>query len=222
MPYLPFPINWPVFAAKDKVAEFLESYAQLMDLNMWSSTVLRHAQWDDTGKRWEVTVERSRLVESITETRTLRPHHIIQATGVNGEPKIPDIDGIDDFHGRICHSSQFTRAEPDVSKRVVVVGTGVSGHDIAQDYFERGNHVTLVQRGPTCIDRTAYVYGQGLYSEDGPAIEDADFLTHSVPLPLLKRREIEKTDRHMLENKEYFEGLKQAGFSVDRGPDGAG
>ncbi|RYP07631.1 hypothetical protein DL765_009084 [Monosporascus sp. GIB2] len=107
-------------------------------------------------------------------------------------------------------------------KRVVVVGSGVSGHDIAQDFYERGHHVTLVQRDPTCIDRTAYVYGQGLYSEDGLTTEDADFLTHSVPLPLLKRREIEKTEQHMLENKEYFEALEKAGFRVDKGPDGAG
>ncbi|KAI1481937.1 FAD/NAD(P)-binding domain-containing protein [Daldinia eschscholtzii] len=224
MPYLPFPVNWPVFAAKDKVAEFLESYAQLMDLNTWTSTVLRHARWDDHNKRWKVTVERRHSPDGVTETRTLRPHHIIQATGVNGEPKIPNIEGTNDFHGHLCHSSQFRGAQPVTgdSKRAVVIGSGVSGHDIAQDFFERGYHVTLVQRGPTCIDRTAYIYGQGLYSEDGPSTEDADFITHSVPLALLKRREIEKTDVHMLENREYFKGLERAGFSVDRGPDGAG
>ncbi|KAI1802053.1 FAD/NAD(P)-binding domain-containing protein [Daldinia bambusicola] len=230
MPYLPFPVNWPVFAAKDKVAEFLESYAQLMDLNTWSSTVLRHARWDDRNKLWDVTVERrgSAEADGTAETRSLRPRHIIQATGVNGEPKIPNIEGMSAFHGRISHSSQFRGAQPaggsngGGKRAVVVVGSGVSGHDIAQDFFERGHRVTLVQRGATCIDRTAYIYGQGLYSEDGPATEDADFITHSVPLALLKRREIEKTDLHMLENKEYFEGLERAGFSVDRGPDGAG
>jgi len=38
----------------------------------------------------------------------------------------------------------------------------------------------------------------------------------------VKRREIEKTEQHILENKEYFEGLEKAGFRVDKGPDGAG
>ncbi|KAK3365104.1 hypothetical protein B0T24DRAFT_652243 [Lasiosphaeria ovina] len=220
MPYLPFPVSWPVFAAKDQVAEFLEAYGQLMELNVWSSATLKRANCD--GSSWEVTIEHH-SEEGGIEVRTLRTHHIIQATGVNGEPKIPRIEGLSDFRGHICHSSQFSSAEPATpTKQIVVVGTGVSGHDIAQDFYGRGHHVTLVQRSPTCIDTTAYVYGQGLYSEDGPAAEDADFLTHSVPLPLLNRREIEKTDQHMIENKEHFEGLEKAGFRVDRGPDGAG
>ncbi|KAK0744863.1 hypothetical protein B0T21DRAFT_407937 [Apiosordaria backusii] len=191
--------------------QFLESYAQLMELNTWSSATLKRANWD--GSSWEVTIERRS--EGGIEVRTLRTRHIIQATGVNGEPKIPRIEGLGDFRGPICHSSQFSSAEPATpAKQIVVVGTGVSGHDIAQDFYERGHRVTLFQRSPTCVDRTAYVYGQGLYSEDGPATEDADFLTHSVPLPLLKRREIEKTEQHMLENKEHFEGLEKAGFRL--------
>lgn len=155
--------------------------------------------------------------------RTFQTHHIIQATGVNGEPQIPEIEGMRDFQGSVCHSSQFSSARLTAAgKRVVIVGSGVSGHDIAQEFYELGHHVTMVQRSPTCIDRSDYKLGQGLYSEDGPATEDADFLTHSVTLPLLKRREIEKTEEQMLKNKEYFQGLEQAGFRVDKGPDGAG
>ncbi|OAQ99480.1 hypothetical protein LLEC1_02333 [Akanthomyces lecanii] len=220
MPYIPFPDNWPVFAPKDKVAEFLQSYAQLMDLNTWTSATLKRAKWDGSG--WEVEIERA-TDGGGTEVRKLRTNHIIQATGINSEPKVPRVPGISEFGGPIYHSSEFTAAESTTTpKKVVVVGTGVSGHDIAQEFSEHGHDVTLVQRGATCIDRTAYVYGQGLYSEDGPPTEDADFITHSVPLPVLKRKEIEKTDEHMLENKQYFEALEKAGFKIDRGPDGAG
>ncbi|KAI0914105.1 hypothetical protein F4823DRAFT_558413 [Ustulina deusta] len=106
--------------------------------------------------------------------------------------------GIGCFDGHICHSSQSTQPElvgdADGSKRAIVVGCGVSGHDIARDFYDHAYDVMLVQRGPTCIDRTACSYGQGLYSEDGPPTGDADFLTQSVPLPLLKRREVEKID----------------------------
>lgn len=130
MPYLPFPINWPVFAPKDKLAEWMESYVQLMELNILSSTKLQRAKWG--GKRWEVTVER-RSQKGGTEVRTFWPHHIMQATGVNGEPQIPKIEGINDFQGsHLCHSSQFSSAESTAAgKRIVVVGSGFSGHDIA-------------------------------------------------------------------------------------------
>lgn len=55
VPYLPFPENWPVFAPKDKLAELMESYAQLMELNVWWSTKLQRAKSD--GRGWG-TLER--------------------------------------------------------------------------------------------------------------------------------------------------------------------
>ena len=221
MPYLPFPESWPVFTPKDKLAEWMESYAQLMELNVWSSTKLQQAKWD--GKRWEVTLERHLQIGG-AEIRILHPHHIIQATGVSGEPSIPKIEGVKNFQGaRLCHSSQFSSAQSTATgKQIVVVGSGVSGHDIAQDFHEHGHKVTMIQRSDTCVDRSQYIQGQGLYSENGPVTEEADFLTHSVPLALLKRREIEKTERLELENKEFFERLRKTGFGVDKGPEGAG
>jgi cation diffusion facilitator CzcD-associated flavoprotein CzcO len=205
-----------VFTSKDKLAEWLESYAQLMELNVWSLTKLQRAKWD--GKRWAATVERHS--QGGTEVQTIWPYHIIQATGMHGGPQISKIEGINDFQGsRLCHSSQFSSAQSTAaSKRIVVVESGVSGHDIAQDFYEHGHNVTIVQRSPTCIDRSEYIHGRGLYLEGGPATEDANFLTHSIPSLLLK---IEKTEQHVLENKEYFEGLEKAGFRVDKGPDGA-
>ena len=223
MPYLPFPENWPIFTPKDKLAEFMESYAQLMELNVWTSTKLRRSHWD--GKAWEVTLERHcRQEQDYPEVRVFRPRHIIQATGVNGDACMPKIDGIGSFQGdRLCHSSEFSGASQAAqAKRVVVIGTGVSGHDIAQEYYEHGDNVTMIQRSPTCIDTSEYVQGQGLYCEDGPSTDDADFLTHSIPLAVLKRREIEKTQRLERDSYQFFEGLRKAGFKVDRGPDGAG
>lgn len=221
MPYLPFPENWPVFAPKDKLAEWMESYAQLMELNVWSSTTLKQAKWD--GKRWEITLERQ-FQNGDAEVRIVCPHHIIQATGVSGEPCVPKIEGMENFQGfRLCHSSQFSSAQSTTTaKRIVVVGSGVSGHDIAQDFHEHGHEVTMIQRSPTCVDTSDYIQGQGLYSEGGPTTEDADFMTHSVPLALLKSREIEKTEKLEVDNYEFFEGLRKAGFGIDKGPDGAG
>ncbi|KAF5971307.1 putative flavin-containing protein [Fusarium bulbicola] len=221
MPYLPFPSNWPIFAPREKLAAWMQAYARIMDLSVWTSTTVLRAEWE--GAYWNVTLER-KTQDGPRQMRQLRPRHIIQATGVNGEPKIPRVEGMATFQGRVCHSSQFSSAQPTATtgKHAVVVGTGVSGHDIAQEFSECGYDVTMIQRSPTCVDPSDYVHGQGLYSEDGPPTDDADFLTHSVPFPLLKRREIEKTDQVMLQNKEYFDSLEKVGFRVDRGPDGGG
>ncbi len=157
MPYLSFPENWPVFAPKDKLAEWMESYIRLMELNVWSSTKLLRAKWD--GKKWEVKLERHSQ-NGGAEVQIFCPHHIIQATGVSGvEPSVPKIEGIKSFQGlRICHSSQFSSAQSTTTgKQIVVVGSGVSGHDIAQDFHEHGNKVTMIQYSHTCVDSSNYI-----------------------------------------------------------------
>lgn len=131
------------------------------------------------------------------EIRIVCPHHIIQATGVSGEPNFPKIESISSFQGfRLCHSSQLSSAQlVTTAKRIMIVGSGVLGHDIAQDLHEHGHEVTMIQRSATYVDPSEYIQGQGLYSEDGPTTEAADFITHSVPIGLLKSREIEKTEK---------------------------
>jgi hypothetical protein len=47
MPYLPFPQSWPVFTPKDKLAEFFEAYAKLLELNVWTRTTLKSSSWSD-------------------------------------------------------------------------------------------------------------------------------------------------------------------------------
>ena len=221
MPYLPFPENWPVFTPKDKLAEWMESYAQAMELNIWTSTVLNGAKWNKN--RWEVTLARYFDDGSIV-TRTFYPQHIIQATGQAGEINLPNLKGMDDFQGsRLCHSSQFRGAQfSGKGKRAVVIGSCNSGHDVAQNYHRHGYEVTMVQRSSTCVDPTQYLKGKGLYAEDGPFTEEADLMTHSVPNALVKRREIEVTEKLEVENEKFFQGLKRAGFELDRGPDGSG
>ena len=56
LPYLPFPQNWPVFAPKDKIGDWLEFYTRVMEVPYWSKTTCLSASFDEAEKRW--TVER--------------------------------------------------------------------------------------------------------------------------------------------------------------------
>ena len=69
MPYLPFPDDWPVFPAKDKVADWLMHYADIMELNYWARTECRSAEWDEQSGTWTVVVDRDG--EEITQGATL-------------------------------------------------------------------------------------------------------------------------------------------------------
>lgn len=226
MPYLKFPPQWPIFTPKDKLAQFFEAYATLLELNVWTRTSIVDTNWDDTTKSWTVSVERKKEDGSV-EKRTFHPRHIIQATGHSGKKNMPTMKGIENFKGdRLCHSSEFPGAqENSKGKKAIVVGSCNSGHDIAQDYLEKGYEVTIVQRSTTHVVSskaiTEIALG-GIYSEDGPEVDDADLLIHGLPTPVLKAIQVTVCEKQAEHDKEILDGLDKAGFKVDRGPDGSG
>ena len=104
---------------------------------------------------------------------------MIQATGHSGDAYIPpNLKGLDDFKGdRLVHSSQFTGpADNGKGKKAVIVGCCNSGHDIAQDYYEHGYAVTMIQRSSTLVttSKTLFDGFAGLYDENGVKCPLAD------------------------------------------------
>ncbi|KAF9644022.1 FAD/NAD(P)-binding domain-containing protein [Thelephora ganbajun] len=78
-PYLPFPANWPVWTPAQKLADWLESYAKIMELNVWTSSTVTSAEKDASGV-WVVNL--TQILFDGTETkRVLRPTHLVFALG---------------------------------------------------------------------------------------------------------------------------------------------
>src|SRR5215212_9453752 len=75
LPYLPFPRNWPVFAPKDKIGDWLESYTKVMELNYWPNTEVKSASYDEVTAEWTVHLERD------GQALVLRPKQLVLATG---------------------------------------------------------------------------------------------------------------------------------------------
>ncbi len=218
LPYMPFPPNWPVYIPKDKLANWFEAYAEAMELNYWTATEFEGGSYDERSGRWTV-----RLRRGDGSTRTLHPRHVVMATGVSGIPNIPDIPALADFGGKIIHSSEYGDAAPWEGKNVLVLGTGTSAHDIAQDLYSAGARVTIVQRSPTliinCDPSAQLVYA--LYSE-GPPLEDCDLITASVPLPVSRRTHQLATQHAKALDRDVLQGLEEKGFRLTDGEDGTG
>lgn len=227
MPYINFPAHWPVFTPKDKLGEFFEAYAKLLELNVWVKTTLEATSWDESKKLWTVTVKRTKP-DGSTETRTLHPQHVIQATGHSGKKNFPSYTkGLGNFKGDVlCHSSEFRGAQPNrKGKKAVVVGSCNSGHDISQDFYEKGYDVTLVQRSTTCVISSEAITNiglAGLYDENGPPVDDADLWLHSLPSEVLKSLQVKVTELQRQHDIKTLEGLEKAGFKLDSGPENAG
>ncbi|KAF2656748.1 putative flavin-containing monooxygenase YUCCA3 [Lophiostoma macrostomum CBS 122681] len=225
MAYLPFPSNWPLFTPKDKLADWFEAYASLMELNVWMSTTILDAVYSDAEKQWTVALRRGDGTE-----RTLHPKHVVFCTGHSGEPKVPSFPGQELFKGTIYHGSQHQDAstyEGELqNKKVVVVGTGNSGHDIAQNYREAGaGSVTMLQRKGTYVIQASkglFLLHEGMYDHTGPPIEDADVAGQSLPNPVQFALNVGLTKRVAVLEKENIDGLKTAGFNIHFGHDGSG
>jgi hypothetical protein len=222
VPYIKFPEFWPIFTPKDKIADFLKSYADLLELNVWTKTELESSVWDDEKKQWTVVLKR-RHNDGRTETRTLHPKHIIQATGHSGKRNFPDFKGKENFKGDVlCHSSEFRGAKKTANARkAVIIGSCNSALDIAQDYYENGYDVTIVQRSSTAVMSSKSVLEMllgPLYCEGGPPVEDADLLSWGTPQEVYKAIGVDVNTLQKVHDREILDGLNKAGFKTDSGP----
>ncbi|KAH9948635.1 hypothetical protein B0H21DRAFT_219843 [Amylocystis lapponica] len=219
MPYLPFPPSWPAYTPARKFGNWLEFYADALELNVWTSSTVEHAERHEDNT-WTATVRRSDGTE-----RKLHVQHLVLALGWGGAPKWPNIPGQDMFAGKVLHSTMHKTGKDFTGKKVVVVGTGTSAHDISADCYENGADVTMVQRGPTFVIslKASTTIVAGLYKEGGLPVETADRLANSLPFSLLKfvqKRIIE--DLTNVIDKPLLDGLKKAGFKAWAGPEGLG
>ena len=127
------------------------------------------------------------------------------------------------FAGKILHSSQYDDGEAWHGKDAIVIGTGNSGHDIAQDLHSSGANVTLVQRSPTLIvniEPSAQL-PYALYDE-GPSLEDCDLITTSMPFALMRKSHTRFTEQAKRLDRELLDRLEEVGFKLDFGEDGTG
>ncbi|SDN74380.1 Predicted flavoprotein CzcO associated with the cation diffusion facilitator CzcD, partial [Klenkia soli] len=222
LPYLPFPDNWPVFAPKDKIGDWLEMYTKVMELNYWSSTTVESASFDEAAGHWDVQVTRD------GERLTLHPTELVFATGMSGKARMPQFPGMDRFRGEQQHSSAHPGPEAYRDKKVVVVGSNNSAHDICAALWENGADVTMVQRSSTLVVRSEAVLQSmaGTYSEAavaaGTTTARADLVGASVPMALLGRFQKPVYDRIRVQDADFYARLEAAGFALDFGEDDTG
>ena len=223
LPYIPFPEHWPVFCSKDKIADWLEMYTKVMELNYWGSTECKRAQYDETNREWIVEVVRD------GEPLTLRPRHLVLATGSLGMPDMPSVTGMETFAGDLHHSSMHPGPDGYAGKRAVVIGSNTSAHDICAALWEEGADVTMVQRSSTLVARTDTLMDltfRGLYSEAalqaGITTDRADLLFVSLPYKTLPAIQKPIYDEMQRRDAEFYARLEKAGFQLDFGEDGTG
>ncbi|KAI0750653.1 dimethylaniline monooxygenase (N-oxide-forming) [Daedaleopsis nitida] len=217
--YQTYPSNWPEYTPRDKLAQWIEHYAIVQDVVVWTNAELQpHPKYDSAAHEWDVTVLRNGVPVK------LRPAHIVLATGTLGKPNVPSVPSQERFSGTVLHSSVYKGPKSYAGKRVVVVGAGNSAIDICQDSVYAGaESVTMIQRSSTCVMDRNFISGfqRQTWPEDVP-VEVADLRWGGMPFGLTKKLSIATQDFMRDAQKELHAKLNKGGLKVDMGPDGAG
>jgi len=220
LPYLSYPPTWTSHTPKEKFADWLESYANALDLNVWTSSTFLNGRYDDETQTWTIRVQRGD--GSIVE---LHPRHFVVAGGLFAGPKIPEIRGLDTFTGLWAHSDSFQDGARYAGKKALIVGAGVSGHELAHDLWEHRAEVTLLQRSATYVlSYEAYhTFWNSLFVENMPyPPEIADQIQYAVPNVRADPINKELVKRAAEFDKDLLDRLQAVGFKLEWGPDGTG
>ncbi|KAK0240273.1 hypothetical protein EDD85DRAFT_824912 [Armillaria nabsnona] len=220
LPFIPFPSTWPVYTPAKKLANWLEGYADAMEVNVWTSSTVVSAL-PDADNKWTVKVQRSS-----GEERVFKVNHVVLATGfAGGTGNVPHYPGMDKFRGQVLHSLQHGKAEDHIGKKVVVIGSCTSAHDICVDYYNHGVDVTMFQRSSTCVMSTKHgikTLMEGLYEENGPPTDVADIINASFSNLLMEGIGFRQMLKITELDKGILEGLKARGFRTNLGYKDAG
>ena len=136
-PDFPMPDSWPDYPHHSQLLSYLERYADHFDLrpHIWFGTEVIRVEPAEHD-RWDVT---TRSTGGYGAERTSRYAAVVVANGHNWSPNLPAYEGLDEFRGQVLHSSAYKDATQLRGKRVLVVGGGNSGCDIA---VEAGQQAT--------------------------------------------------------------------------------
>jgi thioredoxin reductase len=134
LPFVHYPKDYPRYPSRSQIVDYLDSYAQKLQLSIRFNQAVYSAFCEND--HWNLQ----------TQDTFYQTSNLVIATGYNREPLIPSWPGQDIFQGKILHSSQYTNGEPFRGQKVLVVGFGNSGGEIAIDLWEHGATPSIAVR----------------------------------------------------------------------------
>ena len=133
----------PLFPTRGQFVEYLRDYAKQASLKVETGSDVRALR--RAGDEWIAEVGGAEV----------RAAAVVMATGIMSKPVMPTITGRDSFEGQVIHSVAYRRPDEFRGQRVLVVGVGNSGGEIASELGHAGAEVTiLVRRGANVVPRS--------------------------------------------------------------------
>lgn len=134
LPGMRMPRGTPLFPSRSQFHDYLQSYARRFGITAECGRNVTSVRYD--GERWRVVVD----------GESIRVPAVVVATGIVANPVVPAFPGRDQFAGEVLHSAEYRRPQPFAGRRVLVVGVGNSGGEIASELAHAGVDVEIAVR----------------------------------------------------------------------------
>ena len=139
LPGMAMPRSYPLYPSREQLIEYLEGYAARFDIRPVFNTTVSCIRRD--GNQWRADAGQSSISAPV----------VVVATGIADAPYRASWPGSDAYQGLVDHSSEYCNPVPYLGRRVLVVGFGNSGGEIALDLANAGVDVALAVRSPVQI-----------------------------------------------------------------------
>ncbi|MCB0705445.1 MAG: NAD(P)/FAD-dependent oxidoreductase [Saprospiraceae bacterium] len=140
LPHYPLPDNLPLYVPRADLVSYYQEYARRFDIQpIFGEEVIKV---EYKGDAWLCQTQAGNSYEADA---------VVVCTGFNRIPNVPEFPGQHSFKGSIRHSRDYKNPEPFAGSRVLVVGMGNSGAEIALDLVEKGVDTSISLRGPINI-----------------------------------------------------------------------
>ncbi|MEZ4777493.1 MAG: NAD(P)/FAD-dependent oxidoreductase [Bacteroidia bacterium] len=137
LPHLPFPETYPLYVPREDLASYYESYAQHFGINPHFGQEIISVKKQDN--HWVLNTRQGKIFAA---------ENVVFATGINRVPFSPVWEGQENFRGKIIHSRNYKNPEPFLGQRVLLIGMGNTGAELALDLCESGVETYISVRSP--------------------------------------------------------------------------
>ena len=147
------------FSPQPEILDYLRDCAERhgVTAHVRFGAEVREAAWDEEARRWRLATAAGDLTADV----------LVSGAGGLSDPRLPEIEGLDRFEGRVFHSAAWDHDHDVTGERVAVVGTGASAIQIVPAIQPKVGHLDLYQRTPAWIvprtDRALSAVERALY-----------------------------------------------------------
>uniref|UniRef100_A0A1S3YGM6 indole-3-pyruvate monooxygenase n=1 Tax=Nicotiana tabacum TaxID=4097 RepID=A0A1S3YGM6_TOBAC len=142
LPHIPFPSSSPTYIPKKEFIQYLDDYVSHFNISPLYKRTVESAFFEESTRKWNVKVRNG----NSGDVEEYFSKFLVVATGEASYPFIPQVPGLENFAGEAIHTTKYKNGEKFKGKRVLVVGCGNSGMEIALDLANHGAKTSIIVR----------------------------------------------------------------------------